>query len=371
MTEPLRRRVRVELGRHAYDVVCGPGLMAEAGAHLAEFAPNGRLAVVADETVAGHYKADFSAALSQAGVRTDWILVPPGEASKSWSELERVCDGLLALRLERGECVVALGGGVVGDLAGLAAALVKRGAPYVQIPTTLLAQVDSSVGGKTAINAPEGKNLIGAFHQPVLVLADTIALDTLDPRDLRAGYAEVVKYAVIADPEFFAWLTEHGAAVLAGDAEVRLEAVARCVAWKARIVAQDEREAGQRALLNLGHTFGHAFEAIAGYDGALLHGEGVAAGMVAAAEYAERIGFAEPGTAAPLARHLAEAGLPARLNTLPGGPYAATAVLEAMFHDKKAAGGKLRLVLPRRLGECHIVAEDDPDRLLRFLEERL
>ncbi|MCG8440332.1 MAG: 3-dehydroquinate synthase [Caulobacterales bacterium] len=371
MTAPEPRVVRVPLGARSYDVVVGADLLEEAGARLAPLCPRRRAVVVADTGALAAQGGRLLPSLAGAGLEAEIIEIAPGEGSKSFAELERLCDALLAAGLERGEPVVVFGGGVVGDLAGFAAAIVKRGAPFVQIPTTLLAQVDSSVGGKTAINAKAGKNLIGAFHQPALVLADVAALDTLDPREMRAGYAEVIKYAVIADAPFFAWLDANGPRVLAGERDAQSYAVAHCVDWKARIVAEDEREAGRRALLNLGHTFGHAFEAEAGYGSDLRHGEAVGAGMVMAAAYAEALGRCPPGAADDIARLLTAADLPATPDALSGAPFDADAVLARMGHDKKNQGGRIRLVLPSAIGACELVTESEPERLRAFLRDRL
>ncbi len=362
------RTVRVDLGDRGYDVVIGAGVLAEAGARLESILEGRRWTVVTDSNVAAAHLEALSRALGgDAAARA--VVVPCGEDQKSFAALESLCDALLDRGLGRGDVILAFGGGVIGDLAGFAAAILKRGVSLVQIPTTLLAQVDSSVGGKTAINARAGKNLIGAFHQPAAVLADTAVLDTLDRRELRAGFAEVIKTAAIRDADFFAWLEVNAARVLDGDGDARAEAVARCVAWKARIVAADETERGERALLNFGHTFGHAIEAETGLDGDVRHGEAVAFGMVMAADYAARIGRCGADVGDRLRALLAQAGLP----TVPKdvGAFDADAFLARLRHDKKAAGGRLRLILPRAVGAADIVEETDETRLLAFLKDTL
>lgn len=366
--------VPVHLGGRSYDIVIGSGLLAGAGAALAalpELAPAGaevpgRVAILTDRTVAGAYLGRLEAALTQAGLTvTTSLALPSGEESKSFSCLESVLDALLASGVDRSTVLVAFGGGVIGDLAGFAAAILLRGVPFVQIPTTLLAQVDSSVGGKTGINARHGKNLVGAFHQPRLVLADMDVLDSLPARELRAGYAEVVKYGLIDDAAFFAWLERHGAALLAGERALRRQAVAVSCRAKAAIVARDEREEGERALLNLGHTFGHAYEAVAGYSGALLHGEAVALGLVQAFQLSERLGLCPPGRADRVRAHLQATGLPVRLPALPGGkPWSVEALLAAMRKDKKTRVGSLTFVLARDIGAA-FVARDVPEDVVR------
>ncbi len=294
MTAPLRASdpiiVDVVLGKRSYDIVIGRGLLASLGQRIAALHPGAKVAIVTDETVASHYLAATEAALAAAGIAAACVTVPPGESSKSFAVLERVCEALISARIERGDLIVALGGGVVGDLAGFAAAIVRRGLPCVQVPTTLLAQVNSSVGGKTAIDSRHGKNLVGAFHQPVLVVADTALLDTLPPREFCAGYAEVAKYGLIGDAAFFAWLETNWREVFAGGM-AREHAIAVSCRMKAAIVGRDERETGERALLNLGHTFGHALEAGAGFSARLLHGEAIALGMVLAFGFSARRGL--------------------------------------------------------------------------------
>jgi len=358
--------VRVELGERGYDIAVGPRLLAEAGARVAATTGARRLAVVTDETVAGLYRDTVDRSLEAAGLRRDWFVVPPGESSKSFAGLERLCEAILETRIGRDTVVVALGGGVIGDLAGFAAAVLLRGLRYVQVPTTLLAQVDSSVGGKTAIDTAHGKNLVGAFHQPRLVLADTGVLDTLPRRELLAGYAEVLKYALLGDPGFFDWLEANGRKVIAGDAGARAHAIVTSCAAKAEIVAADEREAGARALLNLGHTFGHALEAEAGYDGSLLHGEAVAIGIVLAFALSERLGLCPSADTARVRRHMADVGLP---TGLPGGrAWDAGRLLDHMTRDKKARDGRATFVLVRGIGRAYVEPEVDPAEVRALLE---
>jgi 3-dehydroquinate synthase len=359
--------VRVGLGARAYEVVIGPGLLDAAGAAIAPFAPRRRAAVVSDETVWGLHGERLSDALESGELDALPVVIPPGEGSKSFAGLEDLCDRLLALELDRGDLVVAFGGGVVGDLAGFAAAIYKRGVDFVQIPTTLLAQVDSSVGGKTAIDTPRGKNLIGAFHQPRLVLADLSVLETLPAREMRAGYAEVIKYGLLGDFGFFEWLEAEAPGVLALRPEALGRAVARSVQMKAEIVAEDEREAGRRALLNLGHTFGHALEAETGYGEALLHGEAVAAGMAMAFRFSAALGLCPAQDAERASRAIAAAGLPVRLSDIRPEPFPAERLIAHMGQDKKAEGGRLTFILARRLGEAFVAKDVDPAPLRDFL----
>lgn len=365
----MSRDVTVELGARAYPVLIGPDALDRFAGQARALFPRGRAVAVADSAVHALHGETLLSALNEAGVSLEVIEVAPGEASKRFAELERVLDALLELGIERGEAIIAFGGGVVGDLAGFAAAILKRGAPYVQIPTTLLAQVDSSVGGKTAINTARGKNLVGAFHQPRLVAADTRFIATLPERERRGGYAEIVKYALIRDADFFDWLEANGEAVIAGEAGAVAEAVSRSVAWKARIVAEDEREGGLRALLNFGHTFGHAAEAEAGYGDAVIHGEAVAWGMAAAARLSARLDLIADAEARRVAAHLAARGLPDTLQSLGGGPYLADALLRRMADDKKVVGGRIALILLKSLGEAYIEPDVGRDRLAAFLED--
>jgi len=374
MTAPLRSgepvTVNVPLGGRAYDIVIGRGLLASLGKRLATLRPNVRAAIVTDSAVAKLYLDMAEAALSEAGITSVRIIVPEGEKSKSFRVFERVCESLIADRIERGDVVVALGGGVVGDLAGFAAAVVRRGLEVAQVPTTLLAQVDSSVGGKTGINSQHGKNLIGAFQQPILVLADTALLDTLPAREFRAGYAEVVKYGLIGDAAFFSWLEANWRDVFAGGA-AREHAIAVSCRAKAGTVARDERESGERALLNLGHTFGHALEAATGFSDRLLHGEGVAVGMALAFAFSARRGLLPAAEAERVARHLAAVGLPTKISDIAGEVPGADRLLELMAQDKKVKRGKLALILARGIGSAFIAPDVDQAEIQSFLAEQL
>ena len=346
-------RIPVALGDRSYDVLIEAGLLARAGEYLAPLSRGRRMAIVTDSNVTGHL-ATLQASLAAAGVESEAIVLPPGEGTKSWAMLEQLTDRLLDLGIERGDHVVALGGGVIGDLVGFACSILKRGCGFVQVPTTLLAQVDSSVGGKTAINARAGKNLIGAFHQPALVLIDPQVLDTLPLREVRAGYAEVVKYGLIDDAGFFAWCEANGAALLAGDPDARSHAIAHAVAAKARIVAEDERETtGKRALLNLGHTFGHALEAETGFSDRLLHGEAVAAGLAMAIGYSAVRGIAPAADAARVGDHLRRVGLPDGASAA-GVEADGRTLVGHMLHDKKMDGGTLPFLLARGIGETYL-----------------
>ncbi len=359
--------IAVALGARSYPVMIGDGLLARAGARLAPLAPRGRMVIVADANVLAH-RDILAAAMAAAGIASETIELPAGEATKSWATLEALCERLLDLGIERQDHVIALGGGVIGDLVGFACAILKRGCAFVQVPTTLLAQVDSSVGGKTAINTRAGKNLIGAFHQPALVLIDPATLATLPPRERAAGYAEIVKYGLIDDPGFFDWCEANGAAVLAGEPAALTYAIAHSVRAKARIVAADEREtAGVRALLNLGHTFGHALEAEAGFSGRLLHGEAVAAGMALAFAYSVRRGDCPADDAARVAAHLRRCGLPASLVEA-GIDAPGARLVEHMRHDKKMAGGTLPFLLARGIGATFLARDVDLGDIAAFLD---
>ncbi len=361
-------RVTVDLGPRSYQIVIGPGLLRQAGAELRPVLRQPAAIVVTDAHVAATaHLSTLESSLEAAGIAAHRIVLPAGEASKSMTELERLLDQILAHGIERQTALVAFGGGVVGDLAGFAAAILLRGLDYVQIPTSLLAQVDSAVGGKTGINARHGKNLIGSFHQPRLVLADTDVLKSLPARELRAGYAEVVKYGLIDQPEFFAWLERQGAALLAGDGTLQQQAIALSCRAKAALVAADEREAGARALLNLGHTFGHALEALAGYGDTLLHGEAVALGIVLAATLSVRLGLCPPADARRIRDHFQAVGLPTTRAALPAPVRSAAAMLAAMEHDKKVQGGRPRLVLLRGIGQAFAGAEVEPAELTALL----
>ncbi|MEL6551173.1 MAG: 3-dehydroquinate synthase [Pseudomonadota bacterium] len=365
----MREIVHVALGASAYDVVLGPGLLDEAGARVAPLLSRPRVAIVTDENVAAHHLARLVAALEAEGLSATSLTLPAGEATKSWPHLTRTVEWLLAEKIERRDVVIALGGGVIGDLVGFAAAILRRGVRFVQIPTSLLAQVDSSVGGKTGINAPQGKNLIGAFHQPALVLADTGLLDTLTERDFLAGYGEVMKYGLLGDAAFFGSLEEHGPALRDGDAAARLRAVTRSVEMKAEIVVRDETEQGDRALLNLGHTFCHALEAATGYSDRLLHGEGVAIGCALATELSARLGLASQEEPGRVSAHLAAMGMKARLSDIPGALPSSDALIELMGQDKKVVDGALRFVLMRGIGEAFVTGDVPRDTVRDVLED--
>ncbi|MBJ3774201.1 3-dehydroquinate synthase [Acuticoccus mangrovi] len=358
-----RETITVPLGERAYDVLIGDGLIAEAGRLIADRLKRCRALVVTDETVAALHLAALDASLEAAGIRAAHHVVPAGEGSKSIAGLVGTVDAILDAELERGDLVIALGGGVVGDLAGFAAAVARRGMPFVQVPTTLLAQVDSAVGGKTGINTRHGKNLVGAFHQPSLVIADTSVLDTLPERHRRAGYAEIVKIALLGDADFFARLERQGAGALR---EGLPAAIARAVAAKAAVVTEDEREAGRRALLNLGHTFGHAVERSAGYDDRVVHGEAVGLGLALAFRLSVALGLCPPEDAARVARHLQAVGLPTRFADVPV-PLDATSLTAAMAQDKKVKDGVIRFILVNRIGDAFVSNGVDPGALAAFL----
>jgi 3-dehydroquinate synthase len=363
------KTVKVELGARAYPIRIQAGLLAHAGEHLAPLARGRPMVIVTDENVRP-LLVTLQGSLAAAGVASEVIVLPPGEKTKGWATLERVCDRLLQHGVERGDHVVALGGGVIGDLVGFAAAILKRGCGFVQIPTSLLAQVDSSVGGKTAINSAAGKNMIGAFHQPAMVLIDPAVLDTLPSREVRAGYAEVVKYGLIDDFTFFEWCEANAAALLAGDPAAREHAIAHAVAAKARIVAADEHETnGIRALLNLGHTFGHALEAEGGFSDRLLHGEAVAAGCALAFGYSARRGLCSGQDAARVAAHLRAVGLPDGIAAT-GITASGARLVELMRHDKKASGGVLPFLLARGIGQTYLDRNVDLADVEAFLDEQ-
>jgi 3-dehydroquinate synthase len=364
--------VRVDLDARGYDILIGPGALAQTGTRIAAIAPGARTAIVTDETVAGLHLDTLEASLRAAGIDSFTITMPPGEGSKSWQGLQTVTDAIIGGRLERGDLVIALGGGVIGDLAGFAAAIARRGMRFVQVPTSLLAQVDSSVGGKTGINTTHGKNLVGAFHQPVLVIADTATLDTLPQRELKAGYAEIVKYGLIDDAPFFEWLEVNAPAVLSGEGDARQEAIARSCQAKARVVAADEREGGRRALLNLGHTFGHALEVLCGYDPArLVHGEGVAIGMALAHRFSHFLGHCPGQDVERVIGHLERLALPTDIAAIEGFSPSLDEMVDAMKQDKKVSRGALTFILTRGIGQSFI-ARDVPEETLRdFLSTRI
>lgn len=374
MTAPLRSGdpivVDVALAGRGYDIVIGRGLLAGLGARVAALRPGARVAIVSDEIVAKQHLAQAETSFAQAGIETSRIVIPAGEASKGYPMFERVCEDIIAARIERGDLVVALGGGVIGDLAGFAASAVRRGVDYVQVPTTLLSQVDSSVGGKTAINSRHGKNLVGAFHQPILVVADTALLDTLPPRIMRAGYAEVAKYGLIGDADFFAWLEASWRDVFAGTA-AREHAIAVSCRMKAQIVARDERETGDRALLNLGHTFGHALEAAAGFSDRLYHGEAISIGMVLAFAFSARHGLCATEDAERVIRHLAAVGLPTRIAQIPGERPDADRLIDLIGQDKKVKRGRLTFILARGIGKSFIAPDIDVSDVREFLTGQL
>lgn len=366
--------VDVALGDRAYDIVIGRDVLPSLGHRIKELRPGVRVAIVTDRTVAGHWLNKTEAALAEAGVASSHFVVGEGEASKSYAVLQDVCEALIAAKIERNDLVIALGGGVIGDLAGFAAAIVRRGVDFVQVPTSLLAQVDSSVGGKTGINSPHGKNLVGSFHQPVLVVADTAVLDTLTPRQFRAGYAEVAKYGVLGDEAFFTWLEANHADLFSGGS-AREHAIATSCRAKAAIVARDERENGERALLNLGHTFGHALEAATGFSDRLFHGEGVSVGMVLAAEFSAEMNMIPAADAERVQRHLAVVGLPTRLQDIAGfqqeGLADADTLMALMAQDKKVKRGQLTFILLEKIGKAVIANDVDPSTVREFLVRKL
>ena len=363
--------VRVELGERGYDIVIGPGVLADAGARLAELVPGARCAIVTDDQVAPLHMAALRDSLQDAGIGATPVVLPAGEPTKSYAFLQQTVEAILHSGLERGDLVVALGGGVIGDLAGFAAAIARRGMGFVQVPTSLLAQVDSSVGGKTGINSPHGKNLVGAFHQPQLVLADTAVLDTLPERQFRAGYAEIVKYGLINDARFFAWLEENFDAIRGGGS-ARIEAIAHACRAKAAIVARDEREADERALLNLGHTFGHALEGITGYDAdVLVHGEAVAIGMVLAHAFSARMNLASPDDTVRVRAHLQGVGLPTDLTSIQAHIADADALMDFIAQDKKVTRGALTFILTRGVGQAFIANDVPPAEIRAFLQQTL
>jgi 3-dehydroquinate synthase len=378
MTAPIKHsdpiNVDVALGARAYDIVIGRDVLQSLGPRIAAMRPGVRTAIVTDRIVAKHWLAPTEASLAKAGVPASSIVVEEGEGSKSYAGLEKVSEALIRARIERNDLVIALGGGVVGDLAGFAAAILRRGVDFVQVPTSLLAQVDSSVGGKTGINSPQGKNLVGSFHQPILVIADTAVLDTLSPRQFRAGYAEVAKYGLLGDAAFFTWLEKNHGEVFSGGA-AREHAIATSCRAKAAIVARDERETGERALLNLGHTFGHALEAATGFSDRLFHGEGVAVGMVLSAEFSAQLGRISDADAARIKHHLAAVGLPTRLQDIAGfaqeGLADADTLMALMAQDKKVKRGKLTFILLEAIGRAVIAPNVEPTPVRDFLARKL
>lgn len=365
------RAVAVPLEGRAYEVLIGPGLLAQAGRLIPKHLGEARYGIVTDENVAHYHLATLEKALGAEGRLLGTVVLPAGEATKCYGQLAPLTEKLLEMGLERGDLVVAFGGGVIGDLAGFAASILRRGVRFVQIPTSLLAQVDSSVGGKTGINTPQGKNLIGTFHQPSLVLADTDVLSTLPAREMRAGYAEVAKYGLIWDRGFFTWLEESWRSVFGNDVSALTHAIETSVKAKSDVVVRDEKEAGDRALLNLGHTFGHALEAWTGYSDRLLHGEGVAIGICLAFRFSEAQGLCPGGTAARVARHFEAVGLPTRINDIPGGRADADELMRLMAQDKKVRQGQLTFILARDIGAAFITREVDPKAVRDFLSAEI
>jgi 3-dehydroquinate synthase len=369
-TASAEQKVHVPLGDRAYDILIGPGLIARAGAEIASRLKGRKAAVITDQNVAPLYLDALVQSLEASGITCAQLVLPAGEKTKSFEHLMAVCDKVLEARVERNDYVIALGGGVIGDLSGFAAGIVRRGVRFVQIPTSLLSQVDSSVGGKTGINSRHGKNLIGVFHQPDLVLADTDVLNTLSEREFRAGYAEVAKYGLIDKPDFFAWLEANWKAVFAGGSS-RIEAIAASCQAKSDVVVADERENGPRALLNLGHTFGHALEPVTAYDSArLVHGEGVSIGMVLAHEFSARMNLASPDDARRVETHLKAVGLPTRMSDIPGELPPAERLMEAMAQDKKVKNGKFTFILTHGVGQSFIADDVPQSEVLSFLKEK-
>lgn len=366
-----RQTVTVDLPGRAYDIIIGAGTLDEVGGRTRALSRRSHVTIVTDETVAALHLAQLQDRLASAGLTSAALALPPGEATKSWQHLQRTVEWLLSERVERGDIVIAFGGGVIGDLVGFAAAILRRGVRFVQVPTTLLAQVDSSVGGKTAINSPAGKNLIGAFHQPSLVLADVTLLGTLAPRDFLAGYGEVVKHGLLGDADFFDWLEGNGPALAAGDVAARVHAVARSCQMKAEIVTRDETEQGDRALLNLGHTFCHALEAATGYSDRLLHGEGVAIGCALAFDLSSRLGLCSQEDPSRVRAHLRAMGMKTDLRDIPGDLPAPETLLGLMGQDKKVVDGKLRFILAGGIGQAFITSDVPPDAVLSLLHDQL
>ena len=363
--------VHVDLGERAYDVRIGEGLIARAGVEIAPLLKRPRVWIVTEETVAGLHLASLKAGLSAGGVHSAALILPPGESTKSWAHLIEVVEWLLAQKVERRDVVLAFGGGVIGDLVGFACAILRRGVRFVQVPTSLLAQVDSSVGGKTGINTAHGKNLVGAFHQPSLVLADVGVLASLSPRDFRAGYGEVVKYGLLGDAGFFDWLDIHAPAMAAGDLALRAQAVRHSVQMKADIVVRDETEQGDRALLNLGHTFGHALEAATGFSDRLLHGEGVAIGCALAFDLSARLGLCAQEDPSRVREHLATMGMMRNLSEIAGDLPDAEGLMALMAQDKKVVDGQLRFILARGIGQAFVAADVPQDAVMSVLSEAL
>src|SRR5215831_1696845 len=363
--------IPVTLGERSYNVLIGPGVMARAGELIKAHVGTGKCAIVTDANVARHHLTPLEMSLGAAGLHAGTAVLPPGATTKSFQALTDLCERLLAMGLERRDALVALGGGVIGDLAGFAASIVRRGLPLVQVPTTLLAQVDSSVGGKTAINTPQGKNLVGTFQQPRLVLADTDVLATLPPRQLRAGYVEAAKYALLGDAQYFAWLEQNAPAVCTGDAAALTHAIAIAVRGKAAIVARDETETGERMLLNLGHTFGHALEAWAEFSDRLLHGEAIAIGICLAFRLSEELGHIGNNSVARVEAHFSALGLPTSVAHVRGEKPNASTLLGIMGQDKKVRGGTLTLILAHGIGQAFITRDVSAPTVLELLARQI
>ncbi|MEL6784856.1 MAG: 3-dehydroquinate synthase [Pseudomonadota bacterium] len=363
--------INVDLGERSYEIVIGDGVVGEAGSRIAKMLPGARAVIVTDTNVDALHGDALRTGLTNAGIEHQTVVVPAGEKSKSYDGLQQVVEGIIAAGMERRDCLIAFGGGVVGDLAGFAAGIVRRGMPFIQIPTSLLAQVDSSVGGKTGINSPQGKNLVGLFNQPLLVLADTAVLNTLPERELRAGYAEIAKYGLIDRPAFFHWLEDNWQEVFDGG-EARVKAIAESCAAKAAVVKADELEHGSRALLNLGHTFGHALEAAVGYDAnRLVHGEGVAIGMVMAHEFSARMNHCGPEAGEAVKAHLQAVGLPTHPSQIPGDALDADTLMTAIAQDKKVERGALTFILTNGLGKSFVAKDVAPNAVRAYLEDVL
>lgn len=363
--------LNVNLPGRRYDIVIGPGLLAEAGARILPLLKRPKVAIITDENVAALHLDALKAGLAKAGISSVSLAMPAGEKTKGWNGLETAVEWLVEQRVERDDIVVAFGGGVIGDLAGFAAAILRRGVNFVQVPTSLLAQVDSSVGGKTGINSPLGKNLIGAFHQPKLVLADTDVLKTLSTREFTSGYGEVVKYGLLGDAKFFEWLEKHGPSMVSGDMQSRIAAVRRSCEMKADIVARDEKERGDRALLNLGHTFGHALEAATGYSDRLLHGEGVAIGCALAFELSQKLGICAQEAPSRVRQHLAAMGMKKDLSDIAGELPDAEGLIALMGQDKKVSDGKIAFILARSIGDAFVEKNVDMDVVKTVLQDAL
>ncbi|MCV2892119.1 3-dehydroquinate synthase [Lentibacter sp. XHP0401] len=364
-------KVHVSLGARSYDVLVGTGLLADTGKHISPLLKRPKVAIVSDAHVASLHLTTLTKSLDAQGISHSNLSLPQGESTKSWAHLQEVVHWLLSEQIERNDIVIAFGGGVIGDLVGFAASILRRGVRFVQIPTSLLAQVDSSVGGKTGINAPHGKNLIGAFHQPSLVLADISVLGTLTERDFRAGYGEVAKYGLLGDADFFEWLEQNGPALAGGDEALRLQAVKRSVAMKAGIVARDETEQGERALLNLGHTFCHALEAATGYSDRLLHGEGVAIGCALAFETSARLGLCSQEAPSRVRAHLKDMKMKTDLSDISGELPDADGLISLMMQDKKVASGTLNFIMARGIGEAFVTSDVNADVLKSVLTDAL